>query len=337
MTLFVDVAGPLMTVQDLGRPGRMDVGLSRGGAMDRTALIAAAALLDVPVAAGVEMAGMGGTFRVDAPLRFALTGAQMRASIHGQALRWNATHVLMPGQQLVIGAAQAGSYGYLVPAGGVLGRNVLRSAAAHLSAGLGARLTVGDEVEVGADPAPYKCRMALTGRDDLGGGTLRLMPGPQTEMFGEDERARFAQTVFHRSPQANRTAVPLLCDGAGFAALSGNPVSDFITPGDVQVTGDGTPVVMMAECQTVGGYPRIGTVIAADLARAAQAPVGAVLRFEWVDVGRADSLFVSEAQQLAALKAAVRPMVRDPRDIPDLLSYQLISGVTAGRDMEPLP
>ncbi|MFT6683096.1 MAG: allophanate hydrolase [Loktanella salsilacus] len=177
----------------------------------------------------------------------------------------------------------------------------------------------------------------LPDRDDLEGGTLRLMPGPQTQMFSAAERARFAQTVFHRSPQANRTALPLMKDGAGFAALGGNPVSDFIAPGDVQITGDGTPVVMMAECQTVGGYPRIGTVIAADLVRAAQAPVGAALRFEWVDVGRADALFVPEAQQLTALKAAVRPLVRDPRDMHDLLSYQLISGVTAGRDMEPLP
>ena len=333
--LFVDAAGPLMSVQDLGRPGRIDVGLSRGGAMDRTALLAAAALLGGGVRAGIEMAGMGGTFRVDAPLRFALTGAVMRASVDGQALRWNASHMLLPGQVLVIGAVRAGSYGYLVPAGAVLGRDVLGSAAAHLSAGLGGRLQAGDVVQIGAAGAGVG--QVLPDRDDLEGGTLRLMPGPQTQMFSAAEQARFAQTVFHRSPQANRTALPLMKDGAGFAALGGNPVSDFIAPGDVQITGDGTPVVMMAECQTVGGYPRIGTVIAADLARAAQAPVGAALRFEWVDVGRADALFVPEAQQLTALKAAVRPLVRDPRDMHDLLSYQLISGVTAGRDMEPLP
>lgn len=333
--LKVVMAGPLVSVQDLGRPGRMNVGLSRGGAMDRSALIAAAALLDAPLGAGIEMAGTGGTFCVDAPLRFALTGAVMRANVDGQALRWNASHLLLPGQALVVGAAQEGTYGYLVPAGGIMGRDVLGSAAAHLSAGLGARLVAGDVVQIGVDAALGAGQMVLEKRGDLAGGTLRLMPGPQTAMYDADTQARLAKTVFHRSPQANRTALPLLQDGAGFAASGGNPVSDFIAPGDVQITGEGTPVMMMAECQTVGGYPRIGTVIAADLARAAQAPVTAALRFEWVDVAQADALFVLEAQQLLVLRGKVRPLVRDPRDIPDLLSYQLISGVTAGSDMEP--
>ncbi|MCF7700830.1 biotin-dependent carboxyltransferase family protein [Loktanella sp. M215] len=338
-TLTIVQAGPMMTLQDLGRPGRIGVGLSPGGAMDRQALIGGAALLGLAQpGAAIEMAGLGGQFRSNAPLRFALTGAVMTAQIDGRRLRWNATHTLMPGQTLSIGGAVAGTYGYLTPASGIAGPGLLGSHATHLSVGLGDKLHDGAVLTLGTDPQPDRTHCSLPSDDSLGGGVLRLMPGPQTAMFDAGTRARLAATAFTRSPRASRTGAPLVHDGDPFAAVgSASPVSDFVRAGDVQITGDGTPFVMMAECQTIGGYPRIGTVIGADMARAVQASLDAPLRFHWVTLAEADALHQSDAQVIAALRARVLPLLRDPADIPDLLSYQLIGGVTAGDELEPAP
>lgn len=341
MTALLHVlrAGPLSTVQDQGRPGRIGDGLSPGGAMDRLALLEAAALLGLERASEtIEMAGMGGRFRSDAPLRFALTGARMDARIDGVALRWNATHCLRPGEVLDIRGTLAGNYGYMTPAAGILTDPVLDSRAAHLSVGLGRRLQDGDQLPLGHDPDPDRAPCALDVTDRLSGGLLRLMPGPQTDMFTADTRTRFAEMVFTRAARSSRTGAPLDHDGAHFAPrTTTSPVSDFITAGDVQITGDGRPFIMMAECQTVGGYPRIGTIIAEDMPRAVQAAAGAALRFAWITSAQADAENIPQTAQLRALASRVQPLLRDPADIPDLLSYQLIGGATAGHDPENDP
>ncbi len=86
----------------------------------------------------------------------------------------------------------------------------------------------------------------------------------------------------------------------------------------------------MYECQTTGGYPRIGTVIPADLPRVAQAAPGVELRFRFVS--RAEALEAEAGYRRALGAITVRPLVRDPADMPDLLSHSLISGVTAGEE-----
>ncbi len=329
--LEVLAAGPGVTVQDLGRPFHMATGLSAGGAADRLALFEAAALLGLPeVAAGLEMAGLGGRFRFAAPTRFALTGAPMRATLDGVRLAWQASHRAEAGQVLEIGGARSGVFGYLTPAGGIGTKPVLGSRAAHLAVGIGGPLRPGDRLPLLPDPAPDLPPMRLPVADRFSGGTIRLMPGPQTGLFSRETLKRFLATPFTRSPSGNRQGVRLDHDGAAFAAEISGQASDLVLPGDVQMTGDGVPYMLLAECQTTGGYARIGSIIAADLPRAAQAPPGAALRFEMLDLDQADALWQPEAALLPALTARREPLLRDPHDIADLLSYQLISGVVAG-------
>src|SRR6056297_4058110 len=119
-SLIVHRAGPSLTLQDLGRPGYLAFGLSRGGAADRLALAEGAALLGQgDDLAALEMAGMGGDFEAAQDLRIALTGAPMRAAIEGNRIAWNASHTLPKGAKLTIGGAEQGSYGYLHIGGGV--------------------------------------------------------------------------------------------------------------------------------------------------------------------------------------------------------------------------
>ena len=161
------------------------------------------------------------------------------------------------------------------------------------------------------------------------------MPGPQTGEFDAATRARFVQTPFIRSAQANRQGIRLDQSGPGYtAANAARLMSDFITSGDVQLTGAGLPYVLMAECQTIGGYPRIGTVIAADLPRVAQAPLGAALVFEWITCEDADAAFQTDAALLAQYRKNAQPLRRNPADMRDLLSYQLISGATRGDELK---
>ena len=124
----------------------------------------------------------------------------------------------------------------------------------------------------------------------------------------------------------SRQGVRMDHDGAPFSTGDQlNQVSDFIAPGDIQMTGDGTPYVLLADCQTMGGYPRIGTVLPVDLPRIAQAELGATIRFEFVTLERAEALWQSDETQLATLKSRMEPRVRDPREMSDLLAYELIS------------
>ena len=143
-TLHILEAGPAVTLQDLGRPGYLAQGLTRGGAMDRLALHEGAALLERPIAAAIEMMGYGGTFTVKQPTRIALTGAPMRATCDGEALAWNTSHLLPADAKLDIGGVQAGAIGYLHVGGGFDAPEILGSQSTHLAAGLGPKLTAGE-------------------------------------------------------------------------------------------------------------------------------------------------------------------------------------------------
>ncbi|GAA6206728.1 biotin-dependent carboxyltransferase family protein [Cognatishimia sp. WU-CL00825] len=334
--LFIKQAGPALSIQDLGRSGHIAQGVSRGGAMDRLALLEATALLSaVDPLAAIEMAGLGGTFNVSSATRFALTGAPMRAHIDGVEISWNGTHRLEEGQELRIGSARQGVYGYLTFAGQIDTPEILGSRAAHLNVGLGATLKPDDVIPLCADPDQNETLMCLPSDPRFQGGVLRVMNGPQTELFSIETRQSLCQTQFVRSNQANRQGIRLDHPTERFQSdLAAALASDFVLAGDIQLTGEGIPYVLMAECQTVGGYPRIGTIIPQDLPKLAQAPAGTRIQLQFLPENDVQVDRYSERRMLAKLRALVTPRIRDPKRIQNLLSYQLISGVTAGDDLE---
>jgi len=326
-TLSIQTCGPAVTVQDMGRTGFLAQGMTRGGAADTQALFEGAALLGQSVElAALEMVGMGGTFSTDKNTRIALTGAPMMASIEDAPVAWNASHLLPAGATLKIGGAQRGTYGYLHVGGGIDTPLMMGARAAHLSAGLGRALTAGDTLPLGRDKGST-VGMTLSVEDRFGGGAIRITPSMQTEKFDAQTRNRFATTPFKRDARGNRMGVRMAHDGAPFVSTDQLTIlSDIIVPGDIQIAGDGAPFVLMCECQTTGGYPRIGTVLPSDMARVAQTPAGAILTFEFIglDVARAIEQRATGAR--ATLGASITPLLRDPHSIRDLLSYHLISG-----------
>lgn len=329
--LKVHRIAPGATVQDGGRAGYMAFGVSRGGAADRLALVEGAALLrQSPECAALELPGSGGVFEATEPMRIALTGAPMRVTLDGAPLVWNASHRMGAGMRLEIGGATGGSYGYLHVGGGLDTPLHLGARSAHLAAGIGAVVQAGEALPVGPD-ARDEVGLFLPQDSRFDGGVLRLVESFQTGLFDAATRARFAQTVFTRDARANRMGMRLNSEGDGFSASEGlNILSESILPGDIQITGDGTPYLLLNESQTTGGYPRIGTVIPADLPRAVQTGAGGQLRFEFVPREEALKAQQRMTDYIAQVPKLCMPLVRDPSQIRDLLSYQLISGATAG-------
>ncbi|MEL7100626.1 MAG: biotin-dependent carboxyltransferase family protein [Pseudomonadota bacterium] len=333
MSLVVRTIGPAAAFQDTGRAGHFAFGLTRGGAIDGDALTEGAALLEQDMnLAAIEMAGMGGTFEATAPLRIALTGADMTARIGERAAAWNACHQLQAGELLTIGAARSGTYAYLHVGGGFDAPRFMGTRGAHMSAGLGTLISPGDVLKVLPDPGG-RTGFALPVPDRFSGGTVRIVPSMQTGQFPEETRARFEATTFTRDARANRQGMRMQHDGPGFSAEAQRSiVSEIIVPGDIQITGDGTPFVLMCESQTTGGYPRIGTVIPSDLPRVAQCPVGGTLRFRFVTLAEAQDIERKAATSRKGLPARATPITRDPSQIADLLSYNLISGAVRAGD-----
>ncbi|MEQ8653825.1 MAG: biotin-dependent carboxyltransferase family protein [Kiloniellales bacterium] len=356
MTAQLEVlsAGPSITVQDRGRPGFQRYGVAGGGALDPYALAEGAALLGNPGdAAALELFGLGGSFRaLEQPLRFALSGAVMPAAkitLDGKRenLAWRASSLLQPGEVLEIGAATTGLVGYLHLGGGVATEPVLGSRAVHLRAGIGGgRLEAGDRVPVGEDPRredpvgedledrARADRLTLPQPGYLGQREIRVLWGPQAELFDAAERQRFLSTEFTVSTHRDRMAARL--DGGVFEAsaqLTG--LSAAVSLGDIQVPGDGAPLVLLADRQPTGGYPRIATVIIADLPAFAQMPSSAPFRFVLVERAAAVKALKAWRDQVKDLAGQVRPLVRDPRNIPDLLSYNLIDGMISVEEELP--
>lgn len=333
--LLVLSTGADVSIQDFGRVGLLGQGVSRGGAADMRALYEGAALLGhTPECAALEMPGFGATFEATGPMRIALTGAQMRATQNGRPIPPNVSIPVETGDILNIQAATAGTYGYLNVGGGFDVPEILGARGAHLRAGLGAAIQTGDRLPTGDDPN-NDTMQTLTPEPRLAGGALRAVHSIQTNRFSPSDLSRFQATAFRRDPRANRMGLRLDYDGVPFTAADQlNVLSEIIVPGDIQMTGDGTPYILMPECQTTGGYPRIGTIIPSDLPRAAQAPVGAPLTIQFITLTEATEIERRTARELAHLAGILRPLVRDPHDIPDLLSYQLIDGVISGKRSE---
>ena len=256
----------------------------------------------------------------------------MAAKIDGDVVVWNASHLLPAGAKLTIGGASSGTYGYLHVGGGIMSDLLLGARASHLSAGLGRPLAAGDGFVVGDDTG-RETGLTLPRDGRFDGGVVHVVASMQTEHFTPAERQRFTETQFSRDPRANRVGVRMDHQGGGFHAEGGLTIlSEVIVPGDIQITGDGAPFVLMGECQTTGGYPRIGTVIPSDIPRVAQAAAGAPIMFKFLSLAEAITLEIRHRDAIHALRGQVKPLIRDPRQIRNLLLYQLVGGTVSAWD-----
>jgi len=332
---MIDVirAGVLTSVQDLGRNGHRQLGVTAGGAMDTLALSVANRLVgNAPSAAGLEITFGPVSLRFTQATRIALTGADFNATLDDLPIyAWRSIPV-EAGQQLTLRAPQLGMRAYFAVTGGIDVAPMLGSRSTDLGAGFGGlagrALKDGDRLPVnavagaavrgaawapGAPPfgvkPPWWCGLAHAGptsphRAGPPALEVRVLPGPQYASFSRPSRELFWNDDWTITPHSNRMGYRL--SGPGLARE--RPVdllSHAVLPGTIQVPPNGQPIILMGDAQTTGGYPKIGSVISADLWQLAQARLNSRLRFVECSLADARTALNQLSQYLRHIELAL--------------------------------
>jgi len=299
MEISVIRGGMLTTVQDLGRVGHRSAGVPLGGPMDPFALRMANLLVgNAADAAVLECTLLGPELLFSADTLIALGGAEFEGLAAWQP------KVVSAGSRLKLGAARKGCRGYLAVAGGIDVPVVLGSRCTYVRAGLGGfqgRALRDGDVLPGVDVARRLQNHWQIDPRILPGyaeaGTVRVVRGAQLDEFGG---ALFA-AEFKILPQSDRMGIRL--GGAKLTRIGGATelVSSAVAPGTVQVPPDGQPIVLMADAQTLGGYPQAAQVISVDLPLMAQLQPGGRVKFTEVTLEQAQKLAYDREHVLALL------------------------------------
>ncbi|MCX7790189.1 MAG: biotin-dependent carboxyltransferase family protein [Chloroflexaceae bacterium] len=312
--LDVLASGPLLTVQDLGRTAARRYGVPASGAMDRFALVAANRLVgNPPDAAALEITAGGAELVLSAPALVAVTGADLGARCNDRHLPlWTAVRVGRGERIRFTGrSGEWGARAYLAVTGGIAVPIALGSRATDLAGGFGGlagrALPPGDRLPIGPPPPlaelapgrywPPELRPPYGSRP-----TLRLLPGPHVGGFGPEALELLTTRIWRVGATSNRMGYRL--EGPPLAALRPFDLPSLgVVPGVIQVPPDGAPILLMADAQTTGGYPVIGTVIGADLPLAAQLLPGDALR-----------LTLATLEEALAAHRALVAMLNQPLD-----------------------
>lgn len=301
-----------LSLQDGGRRGYQRYGLSGSGAMDRLAMATANALVgNAPDAPVLELGLGGGRFVVEAGRGwFACAGAPCTLRIDGAPIAGHRSMTLPEGAEWEVDPPREGTFVYLAVAGGFEARSLLGSVSLHLRAGIG-----------GIDGRLFQSgdSLAFTATEHAASGDrtvdavpldrdapIRVMLGPQVDSFTQGGIDTLLGSTFTVSHRADRMGYQL--DGPAIAHGAGgyNIVSDATVAGSIQVPGNGLPIVLMADRQTTGGYPKIATVISADLRRLAQSRPGDPVRFEAVTLATAREAALERQRAIADLPGRLR-------------------------------
>lgn len=324
--LIVKSCGALTTLQDLGRFGYQRFGLSTAGAMDRPALAVANALVgNAAGTAAIEFAVMGGEIVVEGDVRVALAGADCVLQVGGDIVPPLTSRIAQAGESIRVGAARSGVFAYLAVGGGFGLAPQLGSLSVHVRAGLGGidgrPLRAGDRLPVAGGP-PSGPEQVLPRPLARSAGPMRVVLGPQDDHFTAEGIATFLSSEYTITPDADRMGFRL--SGPRIAHRDGfNIVSDGIVTGAIQVPGGGEPIIMLADRQTTGGYPKIATLVSVDIACFAQSRPGTKVRFTAVDRAVAVGLARTAARELAQTLASIRPAGMASLDTETLLGANL--------------
>jgi len=323
MNILVKKSGPMTTLQDLGRLGFQKYGVLVNGAMDSfSSRIANILVGNAPTEASLEMTMLGSTLELPAGTLFALTGADLAATINGQPVpQFRPVYVKSP-CTLRCGFSKQGCRGYFAVAGGFDVPLVMGSKSTYLRAKIGGYkgriLQDGDILKIGtgsalaqafihnitakaAGPAPFvtvpwfaPCSFVFD-KDEI-----RVTKGQQFDWFTDASIQDFCQEPYTITLQSDRMGYRL--EGKVLAYREKRDlVSEPVTFGSVQVPADGKPIILLADRQTAGGYPKIASVIYADLPRLAQRQPNTQLHFKLVTLAEAEQYYFQQEDYLAQL------------------------------------
>jgi biotin-dependent carboxylase-like uncharacterized protein len=358
--LKVLVPGLHTTVQDLGRPGYQAIGVPVSGALDGFSLRLANALVGnslesaaleillsgptLEVAADtvrVALAGVGASLAIGSRRSFASpdavspSGAWARGAEKPRVLAAGQSITLPRGEVFQIVPGEQSACCYLGVEGGIAVPCVLGSASTYVRAAIGGiegrALRCGDVVPLGVARASARDELRLPSPMTASGDQpIRVVLGPQQERFTRAAIAALLGSEFRISPSADRMGMRL--DGPPLRHRHGwDIVSDAVATGAIQVPGSGQPILLLADHQTTGGYPKIATVVSTDLPVVGRRRPGDALRFVAVKVETAEALCRDAERHFVELVAALEAVPQhNGIDLGSLYGDNLISGVVSG-------
>ena len=305
--MFVIKPGMLTTIQDEGRWGFQSRGVPVAGPMDPCSHRLANALVGNPRAsATLEITLVGPEVEFEDERVIAVAGAEFDLTVDDRAARTNAVFVVAAQSRLRFGARRRGARAYLAVAGGIAVAPVLGSRSTHLVSAMGGlhgrplragdRVPLGDSsVSRGAARPPLEPPVPLP----YGLARVRVIPGPQDDYFAAEAINALQSAPYAIAHNSDRMGFRLT--GPALAHARGADIISDATPlGVLQVPASGQPILLLADRQTAGGYPKIATVITADLALAGQLGPGDSISFS----------VCTPAEAMAALIAQERALIR---------------------------
>ena len=313
MGIKIIKAGLQTTVQDLGRTGYRKDGIIVSGAMDTLALQIGNLLLGNEMGeAGLECTLMGPKILFETAQLVALTGGDISPAVDGVAVKmWRPLYV-KKGSVLSFGAAVRGCRTYLTVFGGFKLHEVLGSYSTYLKAGFGGyngRALKNEDIlsfhkiYKGTEKL-FNWSLDLKLYPDLDGEMIRVLKGPEYDLFTDQSLALLEEEKFQITNEADRMGYRL--QGATLQmAEAKEMLSSAVCFGTVQVTPGGSAIILMADHQTTGGYPRVLQVITADLTRLAQMKSGQQIRFKLVTLAEARAALLLRENQVKQLKQAI--------------------------------
>ena len=312
MSITILSPGMLTSVQDLGRIGYQQYGVSVSGVMDpRSASIANILVDNDEGEAVLECTMMGPHIRFDAPNIIAITGSDLGATLDGQSIDTYRAVPVNAGQTLRFTMLRTGCRAFVAFAGGLDIPTVMGSCSTDMKAKIGGyqgRKLQKDDVIAFRAPRTDLKNLSLrhispefVPRAEY---KLRVVLGPQDDAFTELGIMTFLSSVYTLTPEFDRMGCRL--DGEPIEHIKdGNIISDGITFGAIQVPSAGKPIIMLADRQTTGGYTKIANVISADFRILAQLKMGDRVRFEKVSITDAQEALLAQRATLRCLCSAM--------------------------------
>lgn len=283
--------GILSLLQDAGRFGQHSIGLTNGGPLDRNSFNWANRLCGNDENACVIEASIGGlTLQADVSTQIALTGGDAPLTINGKSAASWQTHAVEAGDKIALGFSQSASRHYLAVKGGFQIEPMFGSCATVAREKLGGlngtSLKGGDSLPCTPHSQTSKLKLDESMRPDYSGDiTLRVVLGYQQAAFSDIEKARFFSHDFELSDKCDRMGFRLT--GPEIKSGISGMLSEGICFGAIQVPADGQPIVLLNDRQTIGGYPKIGSVLSLDIPKLTQRMPGTIIRFEAITIDEA--------------------------------------------------
>ena len=293
---IVKQPGLLTLVQDRGRFGAHNLGLTNGGPLDPLAFDWANRLLaNDSNATCLEISFGGLTLQSNVDSHIAITGAEVACKINGNHIEQWRTHPIKQDDVLEFGYATAGVRAYLAVSGGFniapsfgSSATVVREKVGGLN---GDKLQVGDELPCHPDTTSKLLSVAVIDRPAYGSHvTLRVVLGYQQLAFEPIEHLKFFNAEYQVTERSDRMGFRL--EGEAIRTDMVGMLSEGICHGAIQIPADGQPIVLMNDRQTIGGYPKIGSVIPIDTAKLAQLQPGSRIRFESISLEDAHNIHI---------------------------------------------